>query len=152
MNIRQLTTDDLPKLAACAEHFYASSKFLEEFKLDHFCKFWECLLSNNVGVIFGLLDGERICGVIGGMAFPEPYNGKLVATEMFWWVDQDSRRGTGSMRLYCKFEKWAEDKGCAKVRMIHLSDSMPYVMEGIYKRLGFEELERHYTKDLCPLL
>ncbi len=148
MTIRQLTVEDLPKLAACAEHFYASSKFLEDFDLDHFCKFWECLFQAGVGVIFGLFRDERICGVIGGMAFPEPYNDRSVATEMFWWVDEDSRRGTGSMRLYCRFEKWAEEKGCAKIRMIHLADSMPDVMAGIYKRLGFEELERHYTKDL----
>ena len=97
-------------------------------------------------MIFALTDGETVVGMIGGMAYPEPYSGDLVAQEFFWYV-RDGHRG-GGIRLYRAFEAWAREKQCLEIRMGHLSDSMPEKLKRVYVALGFREVETNYSKDL----
>lgn len=147
MEIRIVTVEELPKLSGCAAGFYSASQSLGEFDLDCFVCFWKGLIEAGAGVIFGLFDGEEVRGVLGGVAGYEPNAPVKTASELFWWVDPEAR-GLGSMRLYYEFEKWAKVKGCKTIRMVRLSDSMPEEVEGIYARLGFAEIERHYSKTL----
>lgn len=143
----RLAVADLPKLAACAEEFYSRSRFLHGFDLSRFVAMWTGLLESGSGVIFALQDDSgEITGTIGGLAYPDPYSGELIATEFFWYA-REGHRGAG-LKLYREFERWAIAQGCSQLRMVHLLDSMPEKLERVYRHLGFEAVETHYTKDL----
>lgn len=144
--MRQATIDDLPRLVALAEEFYASSQHLEGFRLDVFSATWSQLLGSGIGVIFLQEEGDDVLGALGGVAYPDPNSGALMATEFFWFVRGD-RRG-GGLRLYRAFEGWARDRGCRQIRMVHLLDSMPEQLQRLYTRLGYQAAEIHYTKGL----
>jgi GNAT superfamily N-acetyltransferase len=145
--IRLATIEDLPRLEACAREFYASSKFLDRFDLARFVGAWELWITAGMGAVFLAEENGEVIGALGGMVYPEPYSGALIATEFFWFV-RDGHRGGPGLRLYKAFEQWAREKGCAHIRMVHLMDSMPEKLTKVYARLGFEAAEVHYTKDI----
>lgn len=144
---RVATVADLERMEATAREFYASSRFLHGFQLSRFVALWTHLLGTGGGVIF-VLGSQDIDGALGGVVYPEPYSGVLVATEFFWFV-RPGCRGAG-MRLYRAFEAWARARGCAQIRMVHLTDSMPERLAEVYGRLGYEAAEVHYVKELRP--
>lgn len=146
MLIRQATVEDLPRCSKAAQEFYGSAKSLGTFEIERFITMWTTLLGNSIGVIFLLLDGDEIVGAIGGVAYPDAYTDKLIATEFYWFVGQSSR-GWG-VRLYALFEEWARSRGCSQIRMVHLLDSMPEKVARFYDRAGFKPLEVHYAKEL----
>lgn len=145
--IRAAAIDDLPKLLPLAEEFYASSKFLKGFNIERFTEMWAQLIGQGAGVIYLAEADGAIAGTIGGVMYPDIYSGELVATEFFWFVCGESR-GLHGMKLYRAFELWAIEQGCARIRMVHLLDSMPEKLKRIYDHLGFEAVEVHYTKEL----
>ena len=144
--IRPATPDDLHALEPLALEFYASSAHLGRFSIDAFTGFWRAYLKAGVGVVFVLETAGRIVGAIGGLIYPEPYSGQLVATEMFWFVSMEHRGG--GVALYRAFEGWARGRGCEAIRMVYLADSMPEKLRDFYSRLGFQEIETHWQKPL----
>ena len=140
------TAEELPLLAGLAEEFFASSRFLKGFSLEQFCRVWRDLLATGTGVIFLLSDEDGIQGALGGVAYPDINSGALVATEFFWFVSPPAS-GQG-LELYRAFEQWARGRGCSEIRMVRLSDSMPERLRVVYQRLGFEEAETVYVKEL----
>lgn len=147
MTIRQATLPDLPRLRVCAQDFAAASRHIRGFDMDRFIAVWTGLLESGAGVIFLLADDQgEIAGMLGGVAYPDIYSGEMIASEFFWFVREQYRGGTGSVRLYREFEDWARARGCTQIRMIHLSDSMPEKLDKFYRRLGFEPIEVHWAK------
>ena len=144
--IRTATINDLETLADLAAQFYASSKFLNGFDLECFETTWTNLITSGSGAVFVIDGQDGPIGALGGVAYPDVNSGRLMATEFFWFVDP-SHRGRG-ISLYKAFEDWARAKRCVEIRMIHLSDSMPEQLERLYERLGFEQAEVHYRKEL----
>jgi GNAT superfamily N-acetyltransferase len=150
MMIREAQVEDLPKLEPCAREFYTASHFLKNFDPERFVDMWTALLDSGAGAILLLTDEDtgEIHGTLGGVVYPEPYSGTLVATEFFWFV-KEARRGEG-LRLLRAFEAWARDKGCAQIRMAHLVDVMPAKLEKVYRRFGYTPAEVLYVKELQP--
>lgn len=146
--IRPVMIEDLPNMAEGARVFYDSSRFLVGFKLDRFCAFWKGLIEAGSGVIFGLFDGQRVCGAIGAIMCPDPYSGELQCGELFWFCLPEYR-GQG-VKLLKTLERWAKIQGCSVMRMVHLADSMPEKLERVYGRMGYELVEKHYQKLLEP--
>jgi GNAT superfamily N-acetyltransferase len=144
--IRPATINDLPTLEPIAREFYACSKFLEGFDIDHFCSVWTQLFDSGLGVIFLALKDDEIVGALGGVAYPEIYTGEMVASEFFWFIRAEHRGG--GLKLYRAFEQWAKDMKCGRIRMVHLLDSMPEKLQTTYLRLGFAAAEVHYTKEI----
>ncbi len=138
----------LRALAEGAREFYASSRFLRQFDINKFVDFWRPIIANESGVIFIAEDDGEIIGAIAGMAYPEPYSDELVVQEFFWFV-RPGHRGSAGLRLYEALEYWARQKEAKALRMVHLMDSMPEKLSRIYKRLGYEQVETLYSKDLA---
>ena len=138
--------EDLPSCETCAQQFYASSRFLVDFKIERFCQVWKALFESGAGVVFILVDGDATIGTIGGVIHADLYSGRQVATEFFWFV-QDGHRGAG-LKLYRMFEAWAREQGATEIRMVHLMDSMPEKLSRVYHHLGFVPIETHYAKGL----
>lgn len=146
MIIRQATIEDLPRCSKAAQEFYGSAQSLGSFDLDKFVAMWTMLLGNGTGVIFLLFQDEEIVGALGGVAYPDAYTSRLIASEFYWFVGSQSRGG--GVRLYRLFEEWARLRGCSELRMVHLLDSMPEKVARFYDRAGFKPLEVHYAKEL----
>lgn len=145
--IQRARIEDLPRMAACAAKFYATSKFLNGFDIEKFTALWTNLLEHGIGVIFVLFDNAgEVRGAIGGMKSGDLYSGEPYSQELFWFVEHE-HRGSG-LRLYFEFEKWSRDKDCRSIRMVHLADSMAEKLNRVYIRLGFELMESHYGKKL----
>jgi GNAT superfamily N-acetyltransferase len=142
------TFEDLVRLLPLAEEFYAASQFLKKFDAERFIATWTRLLSERTGVIFLLEQDGIVTGALGGVVYPEPYSGDLVATEFFWFVTESARGGRGGIQLYREFESWARERGAAEIRMVHLLDLMPAKVERFYKHCGFEPIEVHFVKGL----
>lgn len=146
MILRQATIEDLPALSKCAAEFYASSRILKTFEIERFVDTWTRFLYGGMGVIFLLVEGEEILGTIGAVAYMEPYSQEMIAQEFWWYVLKESR-GAG-VRLYRAFEEWATARGCSRLRMGHLVDSMPEKVAHFYERIGLQREEVVYSKSL----
>lgn len=145
--IREAAVFDLPKMADSAKEFYSSSKFLRGFSIEKFCSAWKGFIESGIGVIFGLFDEEgKVRGAIGGICYPDMHSDEIHASEFFWFIS-DGYRGDG-LKLLRAFERWAESKQCAVIRMAHLSDSMPDKLQRVYARLGYALAESQYVKEL----
>lgn len=148
--IRLATIEDLPRMSAWAEEFYASSRHLNGFQLERFVQIWTELLRLEAGVIFLATESnaqeEVIVGAIGGMVHRDLYNGELTASEAFWRVREGSR-GSG-VALYRVFEQWAQEQGCLSIQMVHLTGVMSEKVGKFYLRMGYESIETRYSKRL----
>jgi len=146
--IRQLTEDDLDKLAYGADQFFRSSNFLEDFDMNIFKANWQGLFSSGIGIMFGLVDDDtgEIYGALGGCKFTDFNNGHLKAAELFWYVIEE-RRGEG-IKLLDAFEQWAKMNNCKYIHMMYLADLMPEVVKRIYERRGYKLAEMAYRKEV----
>ncbi len=146
MSIREANVEDIDSLYACADEFFASSTFLDNFKHSCFKDTWNMFLTNKMGVIFILEHLGEVSGAIGGIKYPDPNNGELNATELFWFVKKE-KRGQGLLLLR-EFEKWAKDNHCKNIMMVHLIDLMPDKVKMVYEKFGYQPIEIHYRKEL----
>ena len=147
MNIREVPVSELPALEAAALAFYGSSRFLHEFRIEHFIELWTAFISSGAGVILTDAPPGAIGGLIGGMVHRDIYGSALIAEEFFWFAEPEAR-GAG-VRLYRAFEAWARRRGAAHVQMCHLFDVMPEKVARFYLREGFVPIEMRYEKRLC---
>lgn len=147
--IREAQEHNLAEVATLLPEFCAASRFVEGTP-DVFVTAWRGILSRGVGAIFMLVDDDgKVQGAIGGLVFPDPFSGLLIATEAFWFVRARHRKTVGSMRLYKAFEQWARARGCRRIQMIHLADVNPEEVAAMYRRMGFELAEMRYVKELA---
>lgn len=137
MHIRPATIADLSHVESLAQEFYASSEHLQNFRLEVFQANWTNFLTCGMGAMFFLTDGHKLLGAIGGLKYPDPNNGELIALEAFWWVTK-AARGHG-LKLYFEFERWAREQGCQRLQMCHLVDSMPEKLQRFYERRGLRK-------------
>jgi hypothetical protein len=89
---------------------------------------------------------KRIVGAIMGMLTAGWFTRDLVATELGWWVDEDSR-GHGDL-LRQQFERWARLQRAPVVAMsdVILDDATP--AGELYAKKGYEVVERAWLKRL----
>jgi len=146
--IRKLSLNELDKLIPAAKQFYSEAGIKGNFNQEEFQKSWEIFISSGMGEIFALIDENtgELYGGIGCVKVNDPIIGALVASEMFWYVINE-RRGEG-IRLFNKFEEWAEKNECSRSRMIHLSNIMPNELRHLYERRGYKEIEIAYERIL----
>lgn len=143
------TADDLEALKPMALKFAAQAGHFEGFDwAERFVPFWTALLESGKGVILYLCDGDQVVGSLGGLAFDEPYTGRPVALEFWWYVEETHRRGGGGEDLLNEFERWAAHMGCEETRLAFLTNSMPEVVKRIYEKRGYAPIEILYKKVL----
>lgn len=146
--IRQANFEDLLGLEECARAFFANSGQPGVFNFEHFLATLKEVLQANYGVVFLLENESKIIGAIGGLIYPDSNTGDLTATESYWFVLKEHRRGLGGIRLYKAFKSWAIERGCLHLRMGYLIASMPEDVARFYEREGFTAIEVNYSKPL----
>lgn len=145
--IQRAEQHNLVEVATLLPEFRALSRFIEG-EPAVFVESWQRILNAGFGVIFMLVVDGACHGAIGGMEYRDPCSGKQVATEAFWFVRETHRGSVASIRLYLTFERWARERGCEQIQMVHMADVDPKRLAGMYRRMGFELMEVRYVKDL----
>lgn len=144
--VGQASESDIESIAMIGKSFYGEGSLPGRFNADVFANSWHSFIDSGSGVIFHLSLYGEIVGAIGGLIYPDPNDGDLVASEFFWYVEK-GHRGHGLELLY-KFEDWAKSSGAKRIIMVHLSSLMPEAIKKIYQRNGYSELETSYIKSL----
>ena len=147
ISVCKAITADLTKLRDLADEFYGEGNMPTDFVPEVFEKTWTNLFKAKIGVIFLLKSGEKIIGSLGAVKYPDPNSGEMIATEFFWFVNKESR-GKG-LKLMKAFESWVAEQGIKKMIMVHLSGSMPEKLKSLYKRMGYNEMETHFIKEIA---
>lgn len=147
--IRALTVEELPLAAQRGHEFYVEAKLPGTFSVVLFVTLWTELLRNESGVMLGLWVDEECAGALAAMVAPDIYDGRLIATEFFWFVRAEYRGGTASIRLIRAYEEWALAKGVAStdIRMSVLQGVNDEQIEHLYRKLGYRPLERQWGKE-----
>ena len=109
----------------------------------------ESIVATAVGMIQGdraviLMQGDY--AMVGAVCVPHFFNkGKIIATELFWWVDEGHRGAGIGIQLLKGVESWAKGMGAGRLSMVtmHQAD-----VSGLYEKQGFELFESTYIKDL----
>jgi GNAT superfamily N-acetyltransferase len=139
--IREAVIADVPRLVEMGCRFiaaYPDRIATNPAQLDHLAR-W---LIDGAGVIFVSERTGAVTGMLGAVIFPHPMSGQRTASEMFWWVEPDSR-GEG-IKLLKRMEQWAQAEGAERILMI-----APTLAVGhLYNRLGYTAIETSYVRTL----
>lgn len=91
-------------------------------------------------------DQDQAFGMIAMLMLPNPFNRRLVADEIVWWVDTDHR---GALRagpaLLDAAENWARAQGAYLVKMVAPFGSK---VARYYDRRGYSPIETTHAKVL----
>jgi GNAT superfamily N-acetyltransferase len=147
--IRALTVEELPGIAPYGQDFYAEAKAPGRFLPAFFVSLWTTLITSGQGVILGVYEGAECVGALAAMVAPDIYDGRPIASEFFWYVRPEYRRGTVPVRLIRAYEAWAVSQGVASadVRMAALASMNDEAVGRLYDKLGYRRLETTWTKE-----
>lgn len=146
--VEEVTAINLPEVMQLGQSFFDEGKLPGAFDPEIAGATWAALIQSGAGVILALRNNTgQMVGALGAIVFPDINDGKLVATEAFWYVLPGERHG-GGLRLLHAFEEWAAARGAARLIMVHLLTLMPEKLAALYARRGYRPIETHYVKEL----
>ncbi len=99
-------------------------------------------------VLVGRVDGVAL-GMLGAVAYPDPYSWVRTASELFWWVAPPARGVKSAVTWLRAYHAWAESRGAELVRMVSLASDGS--VGALYTRLGYVPVETHYQARLSDL-
>jgi hypothetical protein len=92
-------------------------------------------------------DGKDV-GMLGCMVTPAMLNNNYkVATELFWWVEPEARKGKDGLLMLKLAEQVAKVDGCSILAMGTL-DNSPEGLGKVYEHLGYKRQEETWVKEL----
>ena len=148
MHITPLAIEDLLLCEKFGRAFHSEKVIPGEFSLDAFIRNWSYFITSDIGVIFGLYDGDSLVGGIGGVTTPDLTTGELITSEMFWYIDEACRHNRMALRLVDRLRAWGKEKGATRFRMVHLlmpGESPSTVrLASVYRRMGLRPIEVAY--------
>ncbi len=143
---RQAGDTDVPEIVALLRQFVTSTKYREYIgeSAEALMRFLNSLMNRCDAAIFVAERDGVIMGTIGVLGYVHPMSGKVVAGELFWWLNPQDR-GAGGWLLR-RAEKWAKAYGAQSLQMIAPSDN-PRV-GAMYEALGYQAVETAYQVKL----
>lgn len=150
LTIRPLTIDELPLCESFARGFFEEKQLPGTFSMDVFIRNWTAFLTQYQATILTLWDGAELLGGLGAMVTPDLFDGRLTATEMFWYMKPSARHGLGAFQLVDAFEAWGNRMGVAEFRLAHMlmpgEDPATIRLAPIYRRRKYRALDVSYIK------
>lgn len=142
---REATTGDVPQLLEMGVSFLASTAYGQHVPTNRaqLATTARWLIEAPEGVVLVAERDGRLVGMIGAAIFTHPISGEQMASELFWWVEPDSRGAIG-VRLLKRLEAWARRRGAVKVQMI----APTWEVEQVYSALGYARVEVAYQRSL----
>ena len=148
MIVRNAAWEDLAELIRMGQAFTEAAG-QHEIDVESFAITVENLL--DVGIVKVAADNvtQRVIGSISVMVFPSFWNhGRLLAQELWWWVDEDYRGSSAAIKLLKEAEIESKRMGAEKLLMLYLDGLEGAKMAQIYERLGYKPQERTFYKEL----
>lgn len=147
--IREWTLEEAGKsdrLARFLSQFEKETSFVKSDYTHTFDRYYKLM---KLGICFILIDvdeNDDFRGSIGFTIMEDPNSPRLLATELFWFVDPRFR-GIGK-NLVVAFEEFAKERGCKGTIMTHLADSMAESLSKFYVKNGYSLMECNYFKEI----
>jgi hypothetical protein len=143
--IRLAIESDLPELLRMSESFFDKSGYadLTTFSKEDSTKTLMHLIDS--GTL--LTDGKSL--MLGFLVFPLFVNMQtIVAQELFWWVDEEARKGGQGIKLLKSAEKLAKEKGATALMMLSIKELDGEKINKLYSALGYTEREQVHMRAL----
>lgn len=144
MTIRHALASDVPEIVAMATTFHAQTPYRDQVRLDadRVAALVRHLIAHDDGAVFVAQGaGGDLVGMIVLHAFPHPFSGDRVASELAWWVEP-VHRGRAGLYLLRRAEQWAQETGAVWWQMVAPTEEVGRFYEG----QGFTALERTYQR------
>lgn len=145
LRVQPLTVEELPLCVPHGQAFHTEwnlEPMEGPFAPDIFLLNWRGFLATMPADILGLWHGDELIGGIGVLMSQNLNTGRLLAAELFLYVEPDHRHGTGLLRLLRAFKAWGRERGARMFQIEHLLS--PYEtpkaikLARVYQKLGFQ--------------
>ncbi len=148
--ISELAHDQLrdPQLLSMGQHFFKESNLPGSFVPDVFIDTWSKIITRGIGRIWAARTGDLMTGAIGGLIHPDPYDGKMVVQEAFWFIDESHRGGITAIRLYASLERWAIHAGASRLCMSCTMNKYIAKLRHFNESQGYKPCDISYFKNL----
>lgn len=130
------------------EKFFNEDNCLSGFNRDFAIHSWQTLLTSRSVAIYCAIVDNKVVGMLGFGLVPDLFTGKSQLQEVGWFVDASYRDSKIGIKLFTLFERYAIDKGAARISVTHLVDSMPDKLKSFYTRRGYNLQDLTYGKEL----
>lgn len=142
MIIRDIRNEDLDDVKRVGQR-YSNETLLGLLTAEQLDMIAESCMRD--GVVLVCEHDKRVVGVIAGK-FIDGLSMGRICEEVIWYIEPESR-GFGLI-LFERFLDVCKEKGCKAVAMIAYKNDSFDLVERIYLRKGFQEVERRYYKEL----
>lgn len=147
MIVRDASESDLPYIVASIQEFVNSSSYRRYgVNVAHVTQSLRNLIAAREGIVTVLERDGEFAGCYVGLAHQHLFSGEWMLGELFLYTTR-AARGHGS-KLKAHAESWAKSQGCKESHLAHPIGSDDLRLEPVYRRWGYEPVERNYVKDL----
>jgi GNAT superfamily N-acetyltransferase len=147
VNVRTATHDDLGDILRMGRQFCAALD--EDFDRESVAEHVEWLIDTDhcTAMVAINIEGKAV-GMVSGVAIPNYFdNRRVMAAEMWWWVDQDARDAGIGTALIDALESWAIEAGADRLSMMVMHQLSDGAVEAIYEKRGYRKHETTYLKE-----
>jgi hypothetical protein len=146
--VRRAIAADLPAILKMSAQFVPSLGIGVEYDEVSASQTFANLLSQETSVLL-VAEGDEVCGMLGGLIYPHFFNtSRLIAQELFWWVDPEARGTRAGLLLWQGFEDWARGQGAHNVSMIAIAQMDCERIGRMYEKRGYRPMESSYVRTL----
>ena len=105
---------------------------------------------SKIGKLFILEKKDIIIGFIGIILFINPLGTEIIASEKYWYVDPQYRKGWGGIKLLRTAMKWAKEMGALHFMATSsfLASELHDQVIQLYERMGMKKFEITYITSL----
>lgn len=144
MIVRDATRDDMKDILRMGRQFCKAldEKFDRESVVAHV----EWLIDDDRTVAM-VAEDDGVVGMVSGVCIPNYFdNSRLMATEMWWWVDEGARTAGIGTALIDELESWAKGMGAERLSMMVMEQLDTRIVK-IYNERGYRRHETTYLKE-----
>ena len=144
--VRPLRVEELPRCVEGAEGFHREFGLPGRLVPAVFLRNWTTFLTTMTATVLTAWRDGTLLGGLGALVHPDLSDGRIVATEMFWYVLPDARGSMAGIRLLKAFIAWGEAHA-VETRLSHMLGGPHDVqLDTLYRKLGYRPLEMGYYR------
>ncbi len=146
MTVSKLDISRIPELLEPGRAFWKEGKLPGNLNAETFVKTLTQIVAANFGVVYAAEENGKIVGGFAGSIMTDFLSGDVVASEIFWYIEE-GHRGAG-LQMWAEFEKEAVKRGAKRLLMLHLMSVNSDILPRLYERRGYRLLEQTFVKEL----